>query len=37
MSAIEYTEDQRPCLVARKPCGCFVAAYALGPNMGIEA
>jgi len=25
----EYTEDQRPCLVAKNPCGCYVAASGL--------
>jgi len=23
---IEYTEDQQPCIVAKNPCGCYVAA-----------
>ncbi len=25
----EYAEDQKPCLVAKKPCGCYVAACVL--------
>ncbi len=26
---IEYTEDQQPCLVAKKPCGHYFAASAI--------
>lgn len=24
-----YAEDQQPCVVAKKPCGCYQAAYGL--------
>jgi len=27
-----YTEDQRPCIVARKPCGCYFAACGLNED-----
>jgi hypothetical protein len=30
------TEDQQPCLVAKKPCGCFVAAAGLDQPMNLE-
>lgn len=35
-SPIEYAEDQKPVLVAKKPCGCYAAALCLSPNLGIR-
>lgn len=34
-SPIEYAEDQRPVMVAKKRCGCYVAALCLSPNICI--
>jgi hypothetical protein len=34
-SPIEYAEDQRPVMVVKKPCGCYIAALCLSPNICI--
>jgi hypothetical protein len=31
-----YEEDQRPCIVARKPCGCYCAAAGLDEDELLE-
>lgn len=36
MNTDEYTEDQHPCMVAKKPCGCFVAAAGLDHSLNLE-
>ncbi len=36
MSEHKYTEDQHPCLVAKKFCGCYVAAAGLDDSLNLE-